>query len=74
MRRRIQIYTLLYEGKNILDSNVLLKRENINFGMTMSMFGDLANFQENIARCFIYNNVEFSYPVLRVMFTTNFKK
>ena len=64
MRRRIQIHTLLYEGKNILDSNVLLKTENINFGMTMSMFGDLANFQENIARCFIYSNVEFLYPVL----------
>ena len=63
MRGRIQIHTLLYEGKNILDSNVLLKRENINFGMTMSIFGDLANFQENIARCFTYRHVEFSYPV-----------
>ena len=61
MRRRIQIHTLLYERENILDSNVLLKRDNINFGMTMSMFGDLANFQENIARCFIniiYSDVE----------------
>ena len=44
MRGRIQIHTLLYEGENILDFNVLLKRENINFGMTMSLFGDLVHF------------------------------